>query len=121
MPDEWEIANGLDPESNTDAGQDKDGDGQTNLAEFLCGTDPQDPASALRVESLEADGTAVVLRFTARSGKSYTVQYCAALSPPHWLSLTNLAVAPTTSTVAVHDTPAATGSVRFYRIVTPAQ
>lgn len=41
MPDGWESAHGLDPLMD-DAGLDKDGDGVTNLDEFLAGTNPND-------------------------------------------------------------------------------
>jgi subtilisin family serine protease len=41
MPDEWEIANGLNPVNPSDAAADPDGDGATNLAEYLGGTDPR--------------------------------------------------------------------------------
>jgi len=40
MPDDWEIANGLNPLVN-DAALDPDGDGLTNLQEYTLGTDPQ--------------------------------------------------------------------------------
>jgi PKD repeat protein len=40
MADEWEVDNGLDPTDPSDAGDDPDGDGVTNLDEFLDGTDP---------------------------------------------------------------------------------
>ena len=40
MPDGFELANGLDPLNADDAGQDPDGDGATNLEEFIRGTDP---------------------------------------------------------------------------------
>jgi hypothetical protein len=43
MPDKWEIDNGLDPKNSLDANLDPDGDGATNLAEFLAGTDPKNP------------------------------------------------------------------------------
>lgn len=43
MPDDWEIAHGLDPHDPTDAALDPDGDGLTNLQEFKLGTDPHNP------------------------------------------------------------------------------
>jgi chitinase len=39
IPDQWELAHGLDPYVE-DAAQDPDGDGITNLYEYLGGTDP---------------------------------------------------------------------------------
>jgi hypothetical protein len=45
MPDAFEIANGLDSVNPADASGDLDGDGFTNLQEFLAGTDPDDPES----------------------------------------------------------------------------
>ncbi len=40
IPDDWEITNGLDPLDPTDAGDDPDGDGITNLGEFGFDQDP---------------------------------------------------------------------------------
>ena len=40
MPDAWEIANGLNPYDPSDASLDPDGDGLTNLQEYLLGTNP---------------------------------------------------------------------------------
>ncbi|MFT5654612.1 MAG: hypothetical protein ACI9XU_000326, partial [Arenicella sp.] len=40
MPDDYEIANGLDPFNSFDQQGDPDGDGFSNLEEFLFGTDP---------------------------------------------------------------------------------
>jgi hypothetical protein len=40
MPDWWEKKYGLDPNDPSDAAQDRDGDGYTNLEEYLNGTDP---------------------------------------------------------------------------------
>ena len=40
MPDKWEIENGLNPQDASDGSRDKDGDGYTNLEEYLNGTSP---------------------------------------------------------------------------------
>jgi hypothetical protein len=54
MPNDWEIANGLDPLIN-DAAQDTDGDGITNLQEFQNGTNPQVANTAVDSDS-DSDG-----------------------------------------------------------------
>ncbi|MDF1565969.1 MAG: hypothetical protein P1V51_23240 [Deltaproteobacteria bacterium] len=43
MPDAWELANGLDPNSPRDFAYDPDGDGLLNLEELEAGTDPRNP------------------------------------------------------------------------------
>lgn len=43
IPDDYEIANGLNPNDATDALADPDHDGLTNLQEFQLGTDPHNP------------------------------------------------------------------------------
>jgi len=43
MPDDYEIAHGLDPNNPDDASQDPDGDGLTNLQEFTNGSNPHNP------------------------------------------------------------------------------
>src|SRR2546426_10987985 len=44
MPDQWEIAHGLDPAAD-DAHEDWDGDGFPNIVEYQDGTDPRDARS----------------------------------------------------------------------------
>ncbi|MBI3850882.1 MAG: pectate lyase [Verrucomicrobia bacterium] len=41
MPDEWEKRHGLNPNDPRDANDDANGDGYTNLEEFMNGTDPR--------------------------------------------------------------------------------
>jgi len=43
IPDDYEIAHGMNPNDPTDAQLDFDHDGLTNLQEFLLGTDPNNP------------------------------------------------------------------------------
>ncbi len=74
MDDAWELANGFDPVNRADAIEDADGDGHTNLQEYLAGTDPHDPTSVLRFESVQQDGKNLRIRFSSALGKSYRVQ-----------------------------------------------
>jgi hypothetical protein len=46
MPDDWEIAHGLNPHDPGDALLDSDHDGNPNLLEYALGTDPRNPADA---------------------------------------------------------------------------
>jgi len=41
LPDDYELANGLDPRNSLDRDADPDGDGFTNIEEFEFGSDPQ--------------------------------------------------------------------------------
>ncbi len=45
LPNEWEVKYGLKPNDPSDAAKDLDGDGFTNLEEFLAKTDPTDKES----------------------------------------------------------------------------
>jgi hypothetical protein len=40
MPDEWETKHGLDPKNPADASTDRNGDGYTNIEDFINGLDP---------------------------------------------------------------------------------
>ena len=52
MPDWWEEAHGLDSQSN-DAGGDPDGDGRSNLDEYLNGSDPNHDSRVPRLVTAE--------------------------------------------------------------------
>ena len=118
MPDAWETAHGLNPNSAADAALDADHDGMTNLQEYLAGTDPQDPASRF-TNAITRDGGVPTVRFIARAGKGYTVQSSDTLGGG-WSKLADVAPQSVTGEVAVAD-PAATGQAkRFYRIITPS-
>jgi hypothetical protein len=51
MPDDWEIKYKLNPNDASDASQDKDGDGYTNIEEFLNGTDPTKAVDYTKLEN----------------------------------------------------------------------
>ena len=57
IPNDVEVAWGLDPNNPADAAGDLDGDGFTNLEEYLAGTDPKDGKSHPDyLDSLSVDG-----------------------------------------------------------------
>jgi hypothetical protein len=119
LPDAWELANGLHPGFN-DSALDADGDGQANLAEYLAGTNPQNPTSNFHVDSATRTGGIVQITFTAQPGKTYTVQYRDSLSAGNWLKLADVPAPASAQSTTVNDnSPPPTQ--RFYRVVTPAQ
>jgi len=74
IDDTWELKYSLNPSDRNDAVQDADGDGFTNLQEFLAGTDPRDPTSLMRVVTAQADSTSFKVQFTTVAGKRYAVE-----------------------------------------------
>ncbi len=72
MDDTWEVANQLDPSTDSDAALDTDGDGVSNGTEYILGSNPaaSNPASTL---SLSGSETGFTLTFVASqaTGTSY--------------------------------------------------
>jgi hypothetical protein len=124
LPDDWELANGLNPLSGSGdngANGDPDHDGFTNLQEFLAGTNPRDAQSALKISSISRISGGFALRFNGIAGHSYTIQYRNSLSTGSWQKLADVSSLVVNSDVVVNDTSGAGLSTRFYRLVTPSQ
>lgn len=92
LPDAWELANGLNPANANDAQLDSDGDGISNLNEYLGGTNPLVPESGgtvvlelLDADAYEKEGTAARVRVTRTGG-------AAAITVP--FNLTGSAIRP---------------------------
>jgi hypothetical protein len=73
LGDVWEQQNGLAIGPN-EAALDLDGDGDSNLLEFLAGTDPHALNSRLRFDSVTKANGVVTLKFLARAGRVYRLQ-----------------------------------------------
>jgi hypothetical protein len=83
LPDDWEALY-YDP-ADAGAGEDLDGDGQTNGDEFIAGTAPTDGQDAARLRIVSVDPT--VLEFDGRIGRSYTLQRLADAEEATWQNL----------------------------------
>jgi hypothetical protein len=117
-PDAWENSNGFSSTNPLDAGEDADGDGASNLAEFGAGTNPNDPLSYLQIETIAVTGNTSV-QFLALSNKNYTVQFSDGPGGV-WSNLAHVLLAtnpPPVRMVTVIDSNAV--PQRYYRLVTP--
>jgi hypothetical protein len=115
MDDQWELD--YFGTLARDGTGDFDGDGATDLFEFLTGTDPTDPKSVFRAEIVYTGvaGQAPVITWPLAPGKSYRVQFKNDLMDPAWQDLNGNVVLIDGTGHATDLAPAA--GRRFYRIV----
>lgn len=113
IPDNWaqqSFGSAIPSAANlTRATDDKDGDGLTNLQEWMAGTDPTLSGSSLRFGSFNGD----TLQFSARPYDLYEIEGSTDLI--HWSRVGN-PVLPTTTTGSVGSLRQTTG-IRFFRVV----
>ncbi|HKQ39835.1 MAG TPA: hypothetical protein VJ063_17280 [Verrucomicrobiae bacterium] len=113
MSDSWEQT--YFSTTDRDGTGDFDQDGQTDLAEYLAGTDPTNSDSVFEVLTITSVSTGQrQLVWRAEPGKSYRVEYKSDLQAATWTSLGQVIYAsePTASAL---DTAAASEK-RFYRV-----
>ena len=96
---------------------DSDGDGKSNLAEYLAGTNPLDPTDFFHATLATAGAGQFHVQFTAQSNSGYTIKYKSSLSAATWSHLTD--IPPQTSAHAVNYVDTTADPQRFYRVVTP--
>ena len=118
IPDSVEIALGLNPNNGADGAGDLDNDLMINRDEYMAGTDPQNPASYLKVAQTTVPGL-VTLSVAAVANRSYSVQYTDSLAGGPWTKLGDIVAKPTDRVEQMTDTNWT--STRFYRIVLPGQ
>lgn len=117
LPNDWELANGLNPDSalgEHGAGGDPDADGLNNLEEFQAGTDPKNPASTLAFTDIVKRLGKIELSIDARAGKSYSVWYRDSLSAGTWVKLGDF-TSPTGGTTVMIDSAPIVNN-RYYRL-----
>lgn len=85
MPNDYETANGLNPNDAGDRDTDLDGDGRSNYSEFIAGTNPQDPFSLLEIVSYTLTDTTVSASWSSVPGKTYRFEFSTDLE--NWTDL----------------------------------
>lgn len=105
LPDDWEGLYFGGNSDNWPAGSiDSDGDGATNRAEFLAGTDPTNPTSVLQV-TLVGTSQGPLMTWNTRPGAIYQPQWSLDLKDWNNLGSPRLA-AGTTDSMAAAESPA---------------
>lgn len=114
LPDWWEIER-LGTLATT-PNADPDGDGFTNLQEYLAGTDPANPASRFAIAATTVDPNGIfALSFPGFPGISYQAEYTDNLSTGLWLPL-GAEIEGTGATLTIADPSPAKPPKRFYRL-----
>ena len=115
LNDVWQSffdAWGLDPAA------DDDGDGISNLAESIAGTDPKDPHDRLKTASVQLLGESLVFTVVAEKGKTYRVVSADAPGEPVWTPVPGSAFLSTVDhqshAISIPRPPEA--ATKFYRI-----
>ena len=117
LPDAWET-NYFGNPTNGSATADSDGDGMSNLEEYLAGTNPLDALSVLKIAFTVTN--AQWLEFVAQTNLSYSVQWRTNLNSSLWQSLTNVSAQSLAHTVQVNTAGSPPAAERYYRVVTPS-
>jgi hypothetical protein len=113
LADDWEVEFfGSLSGPNGGPGEDYDGDGRTNLQEFLSGTNPADSANDLRIRAVSLQGGEARVRFHAVTGIRYQLLRASFVNGA-WIPVGNPVIGDGRSmTVADRMGPAS----RFYRL-----
>jgi glucose/arabinose dehydrogenase len=115
MADDWEQQY-FGSATAASPSEDADGDGFTNLQEFVAWTDPTRSASALRITAIDRAGADIVVSFTAEPGRRYRLERNTELGGGGWtfVAETN---ATSAGVVQLSDPGAAGLPKRNYRAV----
>jgi hypothetical protein len=115
MPEYWETTYSYDTNSPNDAILDSDGDGMSNLEEYIAGTDPTNPESCLKIQKTKS-GNDLQLQFISISNHTYSVQFNNAIINSNWTSILDLAARKTNNIITTSNI--IQGTSGYFRLVT---
>jgi len=117
IPNGWNQQYGFSPFDPTVAAADADGDGMSNLQEFLTGTDPTNSASYFHLISITSQGDDILITWMCGGGRTNVVQAAYDLINGYSNVSSNIVLSGSGDSVTNYlDTGAATNSPYFYRI-----
>ena len=114
MPDDWEQQY-FGTTTGASASGDSDGDGYSNYAEFVAGTNPLDPIDRPGLINSSYDGTTFTGTFRSVPLKRYQAEYTDDLLSGSWTFLGNIRAADSAALI-ISDTPGFAFPKRFYRL-----
>lgn len=113
MWDDWELANGLRPDS-FDAFFDPDNDGRFNIEEFMAATDPNSSNSVMHVSGPALSEVGPTIGLRAGPGRSYVLERNSGLNTFDWIDLYTFTLESTTTNLL--DSTADRRTNYFYRV-----
>jgi hypothetical protein len=111
----WLQQYGLPVDGSADF-TDSDNDGMNNWQEWICGTDPTDPASALRMLSPSNSPSGMVVNWQSVTNKTYCLQRGTDLRLHPAFSSIQSNIASQTGTTSFKDTNATKPGPYYYRV-----
>lgn len=88
LPNAFELANGLDPDWPLDAVLDLDGDGASNVDEYITGTDPAESSDVFKVSAFDLQGVFANVTWPSVAGRDYNIVWSIDLI--NWHSIASL-------------------------------
>ncbi len=100
---------------------DSDGDGMTDAAEMVAGTDPHDSTSLLKILAIDRNADLLTVTWSSVADVAYVLEYAADLASAQWTAVSEAtAVTDSTRTTAEDNDPARLkGASGYYRIRVP--
>ena len=118
LPDWWQMLFfgrlGVDPTA------DPDGDGLTNLQEYLAGSNPLDSANTVLITRLEVVVSGILIHFNTVLGKTYSVEKTSILAPATWSTINTNSISGTGTEQTVLDTAGLSVPQQFFYRLTVA-